>query len=139
MTGHAVRVLRMGITGLIRGVGLQRRACHASMQRRTGLLEAGRVRSRTGPLQGQAEQEQQGKQTGTHGGLIVEVRLPGHYRPEPPPAPRGISSPWNALIVASSSGATGIGRNAPTFDRPVLPSGRRPSKCPKGTSNSRIS
>ena len=133
-------VLRMGFTGVVGGIGLQLNARRTGVHRSTGFVYARRARGCTGPLQGQAEHQQQGKETGAHQYGIVERRLRWmHIDRGNPLDVQGAGGLWYARMVASSSCATGIGRNAPTCDRPVLPSGSRPSRCPSGTSSSRSS
>lgn len=71
VAASAVRVLSMGLTGVVGGVNLRRDIGRAGVQGRTGFVRTRRARGCAGPLQGQAEHQQQGKQAGTHQGWIV--------------------------------------------------------------------
>ena len=74
MAGMEVEELRPAappFTGVVGGVNLRRDIGRAGVQGRTGFVRTRRARGCAGPLQGQAEHQQQGKQAGTHQGCIV--------------------------------------------------------------------
>lgn len=59
-------VLRVGFAAGVTGCSLCWHISQASVQRSAELVRAGHARSCTCPLQGQAQQHQEGKQAGTH-------------------------------------------------------------------------